>query len=134
MSFRSRLRHRVLIAHPDPAASPDSTGQLFVDATGQPIGAATVDTSTDLVDWPGATETRALVQERTARWPEGPGAGPELVDTLIFLPVETAVRELDKVKRIDVAPEQAYQITFVDRFSGYGRGDHIEARARRIPL
>lgn len=134
MSFSDRLRHTILIAHPSPAASPDATGQLFVDETGQPIGDATADTSVASTDWTGATETTALVQERSARWPEGPGAGSEIVDTVIYLPVGTAVRELDKAKRTDVDPAQVYQIVFVDSFSGYGVGDHIEARARRIPL
>lgn len=134
MSFGDRLRHTILIAHPDPTASPDGTGQLIVDATGQPVGDSTAISTLVLTDWEGATASRALVQERTAHWPDGPGAGSELVDTMIFLPVATTIRELDKVKRTDVSPEQVYQVTFVDRFSGYGPGDHIEARARRLPL
>lgn len=132
MSFLDRLRHTVLIAHPDPTASPDATGQLFVDETGQPIGDATVPATSYFGDWDGATEYRALIQERTAKWPEGPGAGPELVDTMIFLPIGAAVRELDKIKRTDSDPEQVYQAVFV--YDAAGRGHHLEVKARRIPL
>ena len=64
---------------------------------------------------------------------EGPGAGPELVDTKIFLPFGTQVRELDKIRRTDSDPEQVYQVIFANRDVG-GAGHHIEIRARRIPL
>ena len=130
MSYFDRLVHTLLIAHPEPDTTPDSTGQLFTDETGQPIGDATVD---EAIDWTNAAQVPGLVQERTARWPEGPGAGPELVNTLIFLEFGTAIRELDKLKRIDADPPQVYQAVFVNQLA-YGRTPHIEVQARRIPL
>jgi hypothetical protein len=133
MSFTELLVHSLLIAHPDPATSPDETGQLFVDATGQPVGDATVDEETDLTDWTLATAVRGRVSERTARWPDGPGAGAQLVDTRIYLEPETAIRELDKIRRVDT--QQAYQAVFVNAISGGpGTAGHIEVQARRIPL
>lgn len=132
MSFLGRLIHTVLIAHPDPTASPDATGQLFVDETGQPIGDATAPATDYFGNWDNATETRALIQEYNARWLEGPGAGPEIVDTLVFFQFGTAIRELDKFKRIDKLPEQVYQTVAV--FDASGRGHHLEVKARRIPL
>lgn len=133
MSIGELMTHRFLIAPRDPARSPDTTGQLFTDSTGQPIG----DTTIDNTDWSQGTAIRGRLREVTARWPEGPGAGPELVKTTIRFPRGADIRELDKVKRTDVDPEQAYQITFVrDAFGriASGRGHHTIAEARRIPL
>lgn len=127
MSFHDLLHHTLLVKHPAPDTTPDSTGQLYVDATGQPVGDATIET-----DWSDAAETEGLVQELSARWPEGPGAGPELVDTRIYLPIGVAVRELDKLKRTDSDPEQVYQAVFVH--DAAGQGHHLEIEARRIPL
>lgn len=133
MSFTELLVHSLLIAHPNPATTPDSTGQLFVDATGQPVGDATVDEESDLTDWTLATQVRGRVSERTAKWPDGPGAGAQLVDTRIYLEPETAIRELDKIRRVDT--QQAYQAVFVNAISGGpGTPGHIEVQARRIPL
>jgi hypothetical protein len=129
MSYSELLTHTLLVAHPNPATTADQTGQLFTDATGQPIGDATVDED---VDWMFAVEVPGLVQERTARWPEGPGAGPELVNTTIFLEAGVQVRELDKIKRTDIDPEQVYQAVFVS--DAAGQGHHTEVIARRIPL
>lgn len=132
MSLLAHLTHTVLIAHPDPTASPDATGQLFVDETGQPIGDATANAPSTDGDWMNGVSSRALIQEKTAHWPSGPGAGPELVDTLIFLPTGTAVRELDKIKRTDIDPVQVYQAVFVH--DAAGQGHHLEVQARRVPL
>jgi hypothetical protein len=133
VSFADMLTHPLLIAHPDPATSADSTGQLFVDATGQPVGDATIDQLSDLTDWSQATQVRARIEERSARWPNGPGAGAELVDTKIWVENGTEVRELDKVRRDDTG--QAYQVVFVDPIpAGRGVPGHIRLQARRIPL
>ena len=133
MSFTELLVHALLIAHPDPTTSPDATGQLFVDATGQPVGDATIDQASDLTDWGMATQVRGRVSERTARWPDGPGAGAELVDTRIYLEPGIEIRELDKIRRVDT--QQAYQAVFVNAISGGpGTAGHIEVQARRIPL
>ena len=118
-----------MIAHPLPTSSPDGTGQQFLDANGQPIG----DTQVDPTEFADATPSKGLIQENRARWPEGPGAGPELVDTLIFLPFGAEVHELDKIQRTDVDPQQAYQVVYVDHDVG-GAGHHVEIKARRIPL
>lgn len=128
MSFADLLIHDLLIKSPDPESSPDPTGQLFYDETGQPIGDTTVATD----DWSTAVSTRGLVQEQSAKWPEGPGAGPELVDTRIYLFPDVVVLELDKIKRTDVDPEQIYQAVFVHDAAGVGH--HTEVEARRIPL
>jgi len=135
MSILDRFVHRLLLLHPDPATSPDTTGQLSLDATGQPIGDTTDATSVANVDWEASDvlQVYGLVQERSGKWPEGPGAGPELVDTKIFLPFGTQVRELGKIRRTDSDPEQVYQVIFANRDVG-GAGHHIEIRARRIPL
>lgn len=136
MSYAKKLRHRMLVKHPDPTSSPDTTGQPITDSTGQPVGVSTI-TSTDISapDWVDSFEVACLVQERKARFPEGPGAGSELVDTVIFFLPDAPVSELDNGLRIDIDPPQAYQITFIDRWLGYSsRGDHIEAVARRLPL
>ena len=133
MSIGELLTHRFLIAPRDLARSPDETGQLFTDSTGQPIG----DTTVDNTDWSMGTPIAGRLRETTARWPEGPGAGPELVKTTIHFPRGADIIELDKVKRIDVEPNQAYQIVFVrDAFGriASGRGHHTIAEARRIPL
>lgn len=129
------LAHRLLIAHPLPTTSPDATGQLFTDATGQPIGDAT----TVVTDWDNiegaTTEVRAYVEERTAKWPDGPGAGAELVDTRIWIEPGAEIRELDQMKWLDTG--QAYQAVFVHTVSiagvGYAAG-LIAVQARRIPL
>ena len=127
------LSHPLLLAHPDPTTSPDETGQLFVDATGQPVGDATIDDPNDLTNWDDATALRGRVMERTARWPDGPGAGAQLVDTKIFIEDGIAVRELDKIRRVDTG--QAYQVVFVHAITaGRGAPGHIELQARRIPL
>jgi hypothetical protein len=133
MSIGELLTHRFLVAPRDPAISPDETGQLFVDSTGQTVG----DTTIDVTDWSSGTPIAGRLREMTARWPEGPGAGAFLVKTTIRFPRGADIKELDKVKRVDVAPEQAYQITFVrDAFGriASGRGHHTIAEARRIPL
>jgi len=129
VSFSDLLIHDLLIKSPDPAISPDTTGQLHYDSTGQPVG-----DTTDSVDedWNSADFAKGLVQELTAKWPMGPGAGPELVDTRIFLLPDTVIHELDKIKRTDIDPEQVYQAVFVR--DAAGRGHHIEVQARRIPL
>jgi len=133
VSFSDMLTHDLLIAHPDPTTSPDSTGQLFVDDTGQPVGDATIDQVSDLTNWDAATQFRGRVEERSARWPNGPGAGAELVDTKIWVELGTAVRELDKVRLVDNG--QAYQIVFVDPIiAGRGVPGHLRLQARRIPL
>jgi hypothetical protein len=133
MSFRDRLTHTLLVAHPNPATTADETGQLFVDETGQPIGDATSDPTTDEALWEDAVEVIGFVDERTSKWPEGPGAGPQLVDTRIYLLPSTSVRELDKLRRIDIDPPKTYQAVFVN--PKYGRGlHHYEVQARRIPL
>lgn len=132
MSFRDRLTHTLLVAHPDPTVSPDSTGQLFTDATGQPVGDSTGDPTIIGVPWQDATEVIGLVQEMTSKWPEGPGAGPQLVDTRIYMPFGTQIGELDKVQRVDIVPPEVYQVVF--KKDAGGRGHHIEVQARRIPL
>jgi len=129
MSFHDRLVHQLLVKHPAPDTTADSTGQLFVDETGQPIGDSQAATD-EFVD---ATPTRGLIQEMSAKWPEGAGAGPELVDTRIYLEFGTSVRELDKIQRVDVDPMQAYQVVYVNPDVG-GAGHHMELKARRIPL
>lgn len=135
MSYSARLRHRMLVKHPEPASTPDNTGQPITDSTGQPVGVATIESrDPDSSEWDGAVEVACLVQERTAKFPDGPGAGAELVDTRIFFLADAAVSELDNGLRIDIDPPQAYQITFVNRMIGYGRADHMEAIARRLPL
>lgn len=131
MSFTELLVHSLLVLHPDPTTSPDATGQLFVDATGQPVGDATIDDPAG--NWANAVAVRGRVSERTAKWPDGPGAGAQLVDTRIYLEPETAVRELDKVRSVDTS--QTYQVVFVNAISGGpGTRGHIEVQARRIPL
>jgi len=133
MSFTQLLIDRLLIAHPDPATSPDATGQLFVNATGQPVGDATIDEASDLTDWATATEVNGRVEERSARWPDGPGAGAQIVDTKIWLEDAVAIRELDKVRLVSTG--QAYQVVFVDPVrGGPGTFGHKMAQARRIPL
>lgn len=135
MSYSAKLRHRMLVKHPDPASSPDVTGQPITDLTGQPVGVATIESrDPDASEWADAVEVACLVQERTAKFPDGPGAGSELVDTRIFFLADAAVSELDNGLRIDIDPPQAYQITFVNRMIGYGHPDHMEAIARRLPL
>jgi hypothetical protein len=131
VSFRDRLIHTLLITQTDPAASPDGTGQLFIDETGQPIGDTTSTAGTE-IEWQGAIEVPGLVQEMTAKWPEGPGAGPELVDTRIYLLPDASIRELRKIRRTDIEPQQTYQAVFV--MDAGGKGHHLEVRARRIPL
>jgi hypothetical protein len=135
MSFADLLTHRLLLSHPDVATTADSTGQLYTDATGQPLGDATADTTVITTNWEGQdiTQLYGRVQERTGKWPEGPGSGPELVDTIIFLPFGTDVRELDKIRRPDATPDQVYQVVFVDHDVA-GAGHHIQAKARRVPL
>lgn len=128
MSYADLLIHDLLIKTPDPGITPDDTGQLFYDSTGQPIG----DTTIDGDDWTAAVPAKGLVQEMTAKWPEGPGAGAELVDTRIFLKADAVVHELDKIQRTDCDPTQSYQAVFV-RDAG-GVGHHFEVQARRIPL
>jgi hypothetical protein len=134
VSYANKLRHRMLLQHPNDVDPQDAVGQPL-DATGQPIG-STIVTSTDpsSSDWIGSTEVRCLVQERRAKWPEGPGAGPELVETHIFFMPDVVIDELDRGLRVDIDPPQAYQITFVDKLLNYGRRDHIQTTARRIPL
>lgn len=133
MSIGELMTHRFIVAPRDLDRSPDETGQLFTDSTGQPIG----DTTVDNTDWSQGTPVRGRLREVSMRWPEGPGAGPLLVKTTIRFPRGTDIRELDKIKRTDVTPEQAYQITFVrDAFGriAAGRGHHTITEARRIPL
>lgn len=131
MSIASRMIHSCLIKHPAPDTTADSTGQLFLDENGQPIGDTTTTTENEFAD---ATAVNCLVQERTSKWPEGPGAGSDLVDARIYVLPGTVVTELDKIQRTDVDPPQDYQVTFVDKFTGYGSGDHFELQVRRIPL
>jgi hypothetical protein len=135
VSILDRFIHRLLLRHPDPSFSADSSGQLFGDSTGQPIGDTSSETSVANEDWEDSNvvEVFGLVQERSGKWPEGPGAGPELVDTKIWLPFGTDVRELDKLKRTDSDPAQVYQVVFANRDVG-GVGHHVQVRARRIPL
>jgi hypothetical protein len=128
VSYADLLIHDLLIKSPPPYSSPDDTGQLFYDSTGQPIG----DTTVDGDDWTDAVAVRGLVQEMDAKWPEGPGAGPELVDTRIFLMSDAIIHELDKIRRTDVDPQQTYQAVFVHDAAGVGH--HWEVQARRIPL
>jgi hypothetical protein len=132
MSFSDLLVHDLLIAHADPAASPDATGQLFIDSTGQPIGDATVDPTDPGADWLGAMSAKGRVVEMSARWPQGPGAGPELVDTRILFPAGTAIHELDKVLWEQTG--QAYQAVFVREATGIAGVHHVKVQARRIPL
>lgn len=131
MSLTSRLRHRIEVLHYEPGATADESGQLIGDDSGQPIGD---NTSTTDDDWTLATTVRALVAERSATWPEGPGAGPQIVQTRIFLEPGVVVDELDKLRRVDVEPNQVYQVTFVNDYRTFGHLDHIELMARRIPL
>ena len=133
MSIEELMTHQFILAPRDLATSPDTTGQLFTDSTGQPIG----DTTVDDTDWDSGTPLSGRLREVSGKWPEGPGAGPELVKATIRFPAGTDIVELDKVKRIDVDPPQAYQIVFVrDAFGGLalGRGHHTITEARRIPL
>ena len=78
MSYADLLTHRLLVSHPDPASTADSTGQLYQDATGQPLGDSSSATTEITVNWegPDVTELYGRVQEKTGKWPEGPGAGP----------------------------------------------------------
>jgi hypothetical protein len=133
MSIEELMVHSFILAPRDTAVSPDETGQLFTDSTGQPIG----DTTIDDTNWSQGTPVMGRLRETSARWPDGPGAGPELVTATIRFPSGSDVHELDKVKRTDVDPEQAYQVIFVrDAFGGHdtGRGHHTIASVRRIPL
>jgi len=137
MSIFDLFTDRLLLAHPDPSTTADSTGQPITDATGQPVGDTSFET-TDLIgdvswDGPDVTEIYGRVQEKTGRWPEGPGAGPELVETRIFLPFGTDVCELDKIRRPDANPDQVYQATFVDHDVA-GARHHVQVTARRVPL
>lgn len=132
MSFQDLLPHTVSIAHPDPATSPDGTGQLFRDSTGQPIGDASIDEVDPDADWADAVTVKGRVMEMSASWPEGPGAGPELVDTKVLLPAGTAVRELDKLRWEETG--QAYQVVFVRTITGFATDHHVRVQARRIPL
>lgn len=136
MTYRSRLIHRMLVKHPDPTSSPDSTGQPITDSTGQPVGSATISsTAISSTDWIDATEMPCLIDERRVTFPEGPGAGSELVDTRVFFLADAPVSELDNGLRIDIDPPQAYQITYIERMTGFGsRLDHVAATARRLPL
>lgn len=127
------LIDELLIAHPDPTTSPDATGQHFNDETGQPVGDATIDQVSDLTDWTQAAHVRGRVEERSARWPDGPGAGAQLVDTKIWVELGTQVRELDKIRLVKNG--QAYQVVFVDPVvAGRGAAGHLRLQARRIPL
>lgn len=133
MSIEELMVHKFTLAPRDVDVSPDETGQLFTDSTGQPVG----DTTIDDTDWLAGTSIVGRLREVSARWPDGPGAGAQLVKTTIRFPSGTDIRELDKVQRTDIDPPQTYQIVFVrDAFGGHdtGRGHHTITEARRIPL
>ncbi len=129
--FTARLRHLIEILHYEPGSTADESGQLILDDSGQPIGD---NTSTVDDDWTLATTVRAMVAEKTSSWPDGVGAGAQIVMTKIFLEGGVVVDELDKLRRIDVEPNQVYQVAFVNDYRTFGHLDHIELMARRIPL
>jgi hypothetical protein len=134
VSILDLVHARLLILHPLSSTSADATGQLFSDATGQPIGDATDQTNVADDNWEDlGVEVYGRVEERSGKWPEGPGAGPELVDAKIWLPFGTDVDELDKIQNADADPAQVYQVVFRNPDVGSGR-HHLQVKARRIPL
>lgn len=111
MSYDALLVHSLVVAH---AAA---NGR---DADGQPTS------ETGFVPTPGR------IEESGGSWPAGPGADPLIADARIYLPMGLTVTELDTITRIDVAPEQAYQVLAIN--DAAGQGHHLELAARRIPL
>ena len=113
MAIAARFRHELVVEVYTPGTTTDARGHTSTTAT-----------------WVDGPAFHGLIQERKAREiPTGDLAGVAISDATAFVPIGTAVRSVDRIRRLDTGAR--YAILGEPRDAG-ARGRHLELDARRL--